>query len=74
MTLHRPRRPCSRRYAERKLAEASAQVRFWAAQRVGSDWRRAADKAAGLRKWEAEEFRWQCVLNPQPIEVFELPF
>jgi hypothetical protein len=74
MTLHRPGHLYSRRYAERKLAQASAMVDYWHAQRVGSDWRQAADKAAGLRKWEAEEFRWQCVLNPQPIEVFELPF
>lgn len=74
MTLHRRRKPYSRRYAERKLAEATAMVKHWQSRRVGSDWRLAADKAAGLRKWEAEEFRWQSVLHPEPIEVYELPF
>lgn len=75
MTLHRRRKPYSRRYAERQLASTQQALASVRALQVGADWRKAATKAQTLRRLEADERKWQAVLEPRPVErFFELPF
>lgn len=74
MTLHRKRRPYSPAYARRQLASVQQALAGARALEVGSDWRRAASKAETLRRLECLERKWQRVLNPEPIGLYQLPF
>lgn len=61
-------------YARRQLARIEPQIAALRAQDCIGNWRRAADKARTLASLEAQQARWQAVLDPPPVERFRMPF
>jgi hypothetical protein len=61
-------------YARRRLASIDAQIAYWHAKPIGSDWRLAAAKARALASLEAERPRFDRIVNPRVESEWRLPF